>query len=223
MILKQVLPYLSIMLLVTGCFQFSEPEKPTNLISKENMVKILIDAKILGSANMANKRIMEEHGVQLGSYVFEKHNIDSLQFAQSNEYYAFHIEEYEEIYEKVKDSLDGLKVFYTAIKDKEIAKAKALRAKDSIEIVTKLKDSISNLKLHDSIKTRLKEELGSDPILIKKIGKNIEAFIEKKELEALEDIEALEAIEAEDLRRMSREEAPKLLKPISDKGARSLK
>jgi hypothetical protein len=209
MILNRFLTYLSIMLLVTACFQFKEPKKPKNLISKEKMVDILIDAKIVGSANMANKRIMESHGVDLETYVFEKHNIDSLQFAESNEYYTFNIKEYDEIYQKVKDSLEALKIFYQDVEKKEEAEVARKRKQDSLQMLTTLKDSISNLKLHDSIKTRLQKEILLDTTLLKeKFNKIIE------ENKTVTD-DVLEKIESVDREKFSKIQS-KLVKPISD-------
>lgn len=209
MILNRFLTYLSIMLLVTACFQFKEPKKPKNLISKEKMVDILIDAKIVGSANMANKRIMESHGVDLETYVFEKHNIDSLQFAESNEYYTFNIKEYDEIYQKVKDSLEALKIFYQDVEKKEEVEVARKRKQDSLQMLTTLKDSISNLKLHDSIKTRLQKEILLDTTLLKeKFNKIIE------ENKTVTD-DVLEKIESVDREKFSKIQS-KLVKPISD-------
>ena len=210
MILNRFLTYLSIMLLVTACFQFKEPKKPGNLISKEKMVNILIDAKIVGSANMANKRIMENHGVDLETYVFKKHNIDSLQFAESNAYYTFNIKEYDEIYQKVKDSLEALKVFYQDLEKKEEAEVGRKRKQDSLQMLTTLKDSISNLKLHDSIKTRLQKEILLDTTLLKeKFNKIIE------ESKTISD-DILEEIESVDREKISKIQS-KLVKPISDR------
>ncbi|WP_159018560.1 DUF4296 domain-containing protein [Algibacter sp. L3A6] len=209
MILNRFLTYLSIMLLVTACFQFKEPKKPKNLISKEKMVDILIDAKIVGSANMANKRVMESHGVDLETYVFEKHNIDSLQFAESNEYYTFNIKEYDEIYQKVKDSLEALKIFYQDLEEKEETEVARKRKQDSLQMLTTLKDSISNLKLHDSIKTRLQKEILLDTTLLKeKFNKIIE------ENKTVTD-DVLEKIESVDREKFSKIQS-KLVKPISD-------
>jgi len=168
MILNRILTFFSIALLATSCFQYKAPKKPKNLISKDNMVNILIDAKIIGSANMKNRRIMESHGVDLSNYVFKKHNIDSLQFALSNEYYTFYIKEYNEIYEKVKDSLETLKTFYKKLEEKEIADAKAKRKQDSLQVITTIKDSISNLKLSDSLKTKMTNKVLSETTLFQK-------------------------------------------------------
>ena len=210
MILNRFLTYLSIMLLVTACFQFKEPKKPKNLISKEKMVDILIDAKIVGSANMANKRIMESHGVDLETYVFEKHNIDSLQFAESNEYYTFNIKEYDEIYQKVKDSLEALKIFYQDVEKKEEAEVARKRKQDSLQMLTTLKDSISNLKLHDSIKTRLQKEILLDTTLLKE---KFNKIIEENKTVTDDVLEKIEDVDHEKLSKIK----SKLIKPILDK------
>ena len=78
--------------------------------------------------------------------MFTKYNIDSLQFALSNEYYTFHIEDYDEIYKKVEDSLNTLKKTYEALlKEETERELKEKKAKDSIERTKKkLKDSATN-------------------------------------------------------------------------------
>lgn len=119
--LKQITFCLTSVLLLIAC-DFGEPKKPDNLISKDKMVNVLIDAKLISSAISSNKKISEKHKLNMDTYVFKKHNIDSLQFSLSNDYYSFHIKEYEEIYIKVKDSLTKLKEKYVKIKrDKEEA------------------------------------------------------------------------------------------------------
>ncbi|MGC1205405.1 MAG: DUF4296 domain-containing protein [Flavobacteriaceae bacterium] len=159
MILKRLTLYFGIVLLVTACYQYKKPEKPKNLISKDKMVGILIDVKLITSANGLNKIIMNEQGVNNEAYIFNKHNIDSLQFALSNQYYAFNIKEYEEIYEKVKDSLEQLKDIYKKIELKEEAEEKAQKKKDSINnVLFKGKDSLTIIKIQDSLKTIIKKE-----------------------------------------------------------------
>jgi hypothetical protein len=127
------------MALVASC-GFGGPKKPKNLISKKNMVAILIDAKLLATATSANQSILESHGVQINRYIFEKYGIDSLQFAESNKYYAHKIKDYEEIYTKVTDSLERLKVALKELELKEEKKKK--KETDSINAVT-AKDSLA--------------------------------------------------------------------------------
>lgn len=167
MILKRLAILVGVVLLVASCYQYKKPEKPKNLISKDKMVDILIDVKLISSANAANKKIMEDHGINPETYVFTKYNIDSLQFALSNDYYAFYSKEYEAIYTKVIDSLEALKGIYKALELKEEEEAKAKKKQDSIYRIIN-KDSFDSKKIEikkDSLtetllKKRFEEERG---------------------------------------------------------------
>ncbi len=152
-LLRRLTIYLSIIIAVLACYDIEKPKKPDNLISKEKMVGILIDAKIIASASSANRKIMEDRGVKLNTYVYTKHQIDSLQFALSNDYYAFHVKEYEEIYEKVKDSLGKLLV-KAKEEEEEERKEKEKRREDSLRVVFKEKDSLSLFRIRDSLKVQ---------------------------------------------------------------------
>lgn len=106
---------------MVSCYKFKEPEKPKNLISKEDMVNILIDLKIIASITAVDDiKVLDSNNVQSQKYIYKKYNIDSTQFAMSNDYYAFHINDYEAIYIKVKDSLEALSRFYEDLEQKEL-------------------------------------------------------------------------------------------------------
>ncbi len=157
MILKRFILGLGILLLATACYEFKKPDKPKNLISKDKMVDILIDVKLLATATNRNRKVLIDSGINRNTYVFTKHNIDSLQFALSNDYYAFHIKEYQEIYEKVKDSLEELRKIYEDLKLKEEREKKE---KDSLDALMKVKalDSIKNIKTKDSLELIMKKD-----------------------------------------------------------------
>ncbi|MGA1227521.1 MAG: DUF4296 domain-containing protein [Tamlana sp.] len=158
MILKHFIYFLSIVLLITACNRIKGPDKPKNLISKEKMVDILIDTRLIASASSVNKRIMMDNGVDIKAYVFKKYNIDSLQFALSNEYYAFRVKDYKEIYDKVEDSLEELKTKFKELEANEW-KEKTKREEDSIKALSKKKDTIRDLKIVDSLKLKLLDSL----------------------------------------------------------------
>lgn len=176
--LKRFILFLGIMMTIIAC-NYGPAKKPKNLISKKEMVKILIDAKMIASANSINKKVFEKNGVYVRSYIFEKYNIDSAQFAESNTYYTYNIKEYQEIYLAVKDSLDKLKTKLKEIQDKE-REAAEKKSKDSLDKVLKKRDS---LKLS-----------GKDSLVVKKLKDSLAA----KELEELdineEDLELIESI-----------------------------
>ncbi|TYA70040.1 DUF4296 domain-containing protein [Seonamhaeicola marinus] len=135
-------------------------KKPKNLISKKRMVNILIDAKLIAGANSVNRKIMEKNNIFPNSYIFKKHNIDSLQFAESNTYYAYNVKEYEEIYQMVKDSLDELKESLKNLQDREREEA-AKKSRDSLDVILKKRDSLKfSGPINDSLALmKIEEEL----------------------------------------------------------------
>ena len=138
---KKSIPYFLLFTLVVSCYNRKEPEKPTNLISKKDMVNILIDLQ-LGSAitSPEDLKVLDSHNIKLEKYIYKKYHIDSAQFALSNDYYAFFIDDYEDIYNKGKDSLDVLSDFYEKLEVKEL---KETREADSIKAIKT--DSISKI------------------------------------------------------------------------------
>lgn len=89
---------------VFGC-QKTGVEKPDNLIEKDKMVDILYDMSLLEAVKTQNI----EGGItseQINKFIFDKYKIDSLQFVNSNKYYASEVEEYKKMYQKVKARLD---------------------------------------------------------------------------------------------------------------------
>lgn len=165
--LKRVVIPISLVLLMVSCYTFKKPEKPKHLLSKKEMVNIIMDLRLLASANGALQRKFEEYGIYSEAYVYKKYKIDSVTFTQNNNYYAFYIDDYNEIYNKVKDSLEELKKDLDALVIKETAEK---RKKDSINRVRK-KDSL--IKVRDSlklIKEEIKTETHNKPKLIEPVS-----------------------------------------------------
>jgi len=149
--------YICFVLLLVSCYDIKKPKKPDDLIAKDKMVNIIIDMSLFNSAKGINKRTLENKGINLEQFIYEKHNIDSLQFATSNNFYAYNVVEYEAIYERVKDSLTQLKDDYAAIEKKN-------------QKVRRRRDSIRREKTKDSV---YRDKKGMKP-------KNQESFIEAK-------------------------------------------
>ena len=91
-----------------GCNN-SVVEKPDNLIDKDEMVDIIYDLSLLEGIRSSNYNSLKERGINPAKYVYKKYNIDSLQFAKSDRYYASDIEVYAKIYEKVTARLENEK------------------------------------------------------------------------------------------------------------------
>ena len=119
--MKYFIKYIFILFLAMSCNNNSieKPKKPKNLIKKEKMVDIIIDMSLFSAAKGVNKWVIESNGILPEDYIYRKYDIDSSQFAQSNEYYAYNLDSYEEIYSKVKIRLEVQKVYYDSIIDVE--------------------------------------------------------------------------------------------------------
>lgn len=148
--------YLAIILfgiLILGCGGSDKPTKPDNLISQDKMSDILFDVFILNAAKGINKRVLENNGVQPQEYVYKKYNIDSLQFALSNNYYAYDTKVYEGIMDKVKQKITAEKKLNDSISEKEE------KVKDSLNKIKKQgpkSDSLPLLKPKMKAKTFVK-------------------------------------------------------------------
>ncbi len=94
---------ISVLLVVIGCTPTIE--KPKNLISKDKMINVLYDLSLLQAIKTQNiSGGLSKNGTN--DYIFKKYNIDSIQLAQSNKYYASDMEEYKKIFEAVKAKLE---------------------------------------------------------------------------------------------------------------------
>ena len=103
--------YISIIVLIVlfGCQSVSKPEKPDNLIPKEKMMDIMMDSYLSNAARSVNNRKVRSYGLKLDSLIYAKYNVDSLQFANSNTYYAADLDTYEEMFKTIEERLGVLK------------------------------------------------------------------------------------------------------------------
>lgn len=115
--MKNFLGFIVIILFLVSCAKVKRPPKPDNLIPKGKMVNIILDISLLRSSEGSNRVKLKKEGYNAESYIYKKHNIDSLQFVKSNEYYSYDLDAYKDIYQKVEDSLEALKVFYEGKRD----------------------------------------------------------------------------------------------------------
>ena len=122
--------YIAFICFFMSCSGTKKPDKPENLISKEKMVNVLIDMSLLSSAKGINKSKIENNGIMPESYVYKKHNINSLQFVESNAYYTYNLDEYQDIIKKVTDSLNKLRENYNTLVEEE---AEEKRKQDSVK------------------------------------------------------------------------------------------
>jgi len=96
--------YILLLILANSCAE-KLLEKPNNLISKEKMIEILNDLAILNAAKTTNMAILRNHEIEPMQYIYDKYDIDSVQFVESDRYYASLPEQHEEIYIAVEEKL----------------------------------------------------------------------------------------------------------------------
>ena len=73
--------------LMMGCAE-EVVKKPENLIPKEKMADILNDLAILNASTSAASNKFEDSGINIMEFLYKKYGIDSVQFSQSDLYYA---------------------------------------------------------------------------------------------------------------------------------------
>jgi hypothetical protein len=128
-ILLKMATLLLVLMWFSSCQDIQKPERPKNLIPENKMVEVLIDVHLFNAAKNVNRLPLQQTGMSPHEFIYDKHNIDSLQFEKSNAYYGTDINAYERIHLKVKEFLDNKKIEIDTI----IAREK--RSKDSIKIV----------------------------------------------------------------------------------------
>ncbi|MFS4484299.1 DUF4296 domain-containing protein [Hyunsoonleella sp. 2307UL5-6] len=150
MIYKKILVLFCVLVVLSSCYKYNKPEEPDNLISEETMVHVLLDLKLIGAITGRDKKVLDSAKVSTDAYIYKKYNIDSLQFAQSNAYYTYYMEDYAEIYVKVKDSLSKLKVHYKDLVDKERLERDTADSLKAIKLELEQLDIDSDLNIEDT-------------------------------------------------------------------------
>jgi hypothetical protein len=160
--MKKIASFFIILIVLVGCKKELVKE-PKRLIEREKMVNIMYDLSLLEAMKIDNPALMDSFKSNSNQYIYKKYKIDSVQFAQSNIYYAADYKEYEKMYNQVKVRLENEKTQVNSLMKLE-AKKEMLKAKEKNRLkAKKVSDSIKNVKLkttkkEDSIKKVLFEE-----------------------------------------------------------------
>ncbi len=118
--------FIIFLIVFISCESKVKYQKPDNLIPREQMIALLIDMHIAsGTTGVRDKTDDKERNYM--TLVYDKYQIDSTRFADSNFYYVSNIEEYESIFKEVEKQLKILQDQYTLI---EVSQSQ--RALDSI-------------------------------------------------------------------------------------------
>lgn len=143
--MKSILTLALIGVVLFSCNKEIRPDKPKNLISEAQFSDILFDMFVINSAKGVNKKALEENGIFPEDYIFNKYDIDSVQFANSNRYYAFDQEKYQKILERVQNKVQSEKKIFEAALEKE--EEEQTRKQDSIKALNiRIRDSLQDQK-----------------------------------------------------------------------------
>jgi hypothetical protein len=130
------------MLLLFSCAE-ELIQKPENLIPQDKMVLIFKELAIVNAAKGTNIGNLKDNGIEPTTYLFEKFEIDSAQFVDSDRYYASKPLLYETMYKDVETKLENQRIQLEAMK----------KEKDSLNLVKKTasKDLKVNKKVTDTL------------------------------------------------------------------------
>jgi len=98
--MKKTTIFLLIVWFVLSC---RDVQKPENLIPEDKMMDILYDLNILQAIHSNNYKLLSSYDLKPEAFIYQKYDIDSVQFAESHRYYISNIDRYEKILEKIID------------------------------------------------------------------------------------------------------------------------
>ena len=109
-------------------------EPPQDLIPEAKMTEILYDLALINGIRTTSPTALEKYEIETMPYIYEKYGIDSLQFVQSDEYYASVPAIYQKMYQSLNDRLENhIKEIDKAREQKnDSARARNQRIRDSI-------------------------------------------------------------------------------------------
>jgi hypothetical protein len=144
--MKKIVSFFIILIVLVGCKKELVKE-PKRLIEREKMVNIMYDLSLLEAMKVENPAILDSFKYNSNQYIYKKYKIDSVQFAQSNIYYAADYKEYEKMYNQIKARLDKERTKVNSLMKAE-AKKEMLKTKEKNKLKAKKdSDSIKNAKL----------------------------------------------------------------------------
>ena len=95
-----------LLILIMSC---SDQDGPSNLMSEQQMVNFLLDINIINSSRAyRNNSDLNYYNIK-DTFLYKKHNIDSLQFVNSNKYYSSNPKQYLRIYSNLQKKMRFIK------------------------------------------------------------------------------------------------------------------
>ena len=133
-------------------------KQPAKLIEKDKMIDIMYDLSLLEAMKYQHPLPVDSVETSPTAFILKKYKVDSLQFSQSNKYYAADYEGYKGMFDEIEKRLavnqratDSI----VKIEEKKAAKEKKNKSKDSVRNTVKKELTKANV---DSIRktTQLK-------------------------------------------------------------------
>ncbi|EIA09283.1 DUF4296 domain-containing protein [Flavobacterium frigoris] len=151
--MRKTISFLAILILFLSCKE-EVVKKPERLIKKEKMVDIMYDLAVLEGVKYQNPTSLVTYDINPSQYIYKKYKIDSLQFAQSNVYYASNYEEYKDVFDEIIKRINDQKTVVDSlvkIENKKKAKLDSIKLKKAVPVAEDTlipqKKKIENLKL----------------------------------------------------------------------------
>ena len=151
--MNRFLAYIFLTFVVLSCGDIDKPKKPDNFISKSKMIDIITDISLVNAAKAMDKNLLIKKDINPEDYIFQKYDIDSVQFAENSNYYAYYIKEYEEIYSQVKERLEKQKETYKAIEEKEKKERDSIR-KSKVKKIDTTESKKTQIELFQKSKSK---------------------------------------------------------------------
>ncbi|MGB3590665.1 MAG: DUF4296 domain-containing protein [Nonlabens sp.] len=103
-----------LLLLFTACSHIELAPKPDDFYDTEKMAAILTDLYLIDGSLQTNRRAFLNTRTRPDSFIYRKHGIDSLTYAQNFNYYTDRTTEYLEVIEQVVKNVEviqaGIKI-----------------------------------------------------------------------------------------------------------------
>jgi hypothetical protein len=136
-----------IALFFCSCQEVIRPEMPENLIPEDKMVEVLTEVYLINAARSFDNRTIIDNKMKLDSFIYNKYEIDSTQFANSNAYYTANLDTYDRLFIKVEERMLNLKAEVDSLMVIRVRELEAKRIKDSIAGVENDSIRVDSLRL----------------------------------------------------------------------------
>ncbi|GIZ09940.1 DUF4296 domain-containing protein [Flavobacterium sp. UMI-01] len=110
-------------------------EKPERLIEQSEMIEIMYDLALLNVIKYQFPGTIENYEKEDLAYIYKKYKIDSLQFVQSNSYYAADYKGYKKMYDAIALKIETNSKLYDSLSQldqKKLKKKAIVPKKDSL-------------------------------------------------------------------------------------------